>query len=186
MAAEDFEDKNASVSEYGEGVTDRLARRTTHVHRPRPDGILHNLAATDITAETRWGSRPETDGVMSEPANKVTSDHEMARAQAKTNLLQALYSHVSHDLEQTRAEANRLRLELGALRGEFEQTHRHLGEARAEVERVHGQLNHTLNERDRLTVRIQELQQQHDVVMNSTSWRVTAPIRALTRVMKRQ
>jgi septal ring factor EnvC (AmiA/AmiB activator) len=121
---------------------------------------------------------------MSEPASK-TSDRETARASAKANLLLALYSHVSHDLEQTRAEADRLRLELGAVRGEFDQTRRHLGEARAEVERVHGQLNQTTNECDRLAVRIAELQQQLDALVNSTSWRITAPIRALTRVIRR-
>src|SRR3954467_12980470 len=104
--------------------------------------------------------------LMSEPPNTITSDHEMARAQAKTNLLLALYSHVVHDLEQKRAEADRLNLELGALRGEFEQTHRHLGEARAEVERVHGQLNQTMNARDRLAVRAGGLQQPHDAMMN--------------------
>jgi len=116
----------------------------------------------------------------------MTSDREKARAQARSNLLLALYSHVSHDLEQRRAEADRLRLELGALRGEFEQTRGHLVEARAEVERVHGQLNQTLNERDRLAVRSAELQRQYDAVVSSTSWRITAPVRALTRVMKRQ
>lgn len=119
---------------------------------------------------------------MSEPAN---TNREMALAQARTNLLMALYAHVSQDLEQTRAEADRLRLELGALRGEFEQACRHRDEARAEVQRAHGQLNAAQNERDRLTVRTAELQQQHDTVVNSTSWRITAPIRALTRAMKR-
>jgi len=121
---------------------------------------------------------------MSEPATR-TSDRETTRAKAKANLLLALYSHVSHDLEQTRADADRLRLELGALRGDFEQASRLLGEARAEVERVHGELNRTTNERDRLAMRIAELQQQHDATVNSTSWRITAPIRALTRVIKR-
>jgi len=122
---------------------------------------------------------------MPESANTVTSDRDTARAQAKTNLLLALYSHVAHDLELRQAEADRLRLELGALRGEFEQTHRHLGEARAEVERAHGQLNQTQNERDRLAVRAHELEQQLDALLRSASWRITAPIRALTRVMKR-
>jgi hypothetical protein len=121
---------------------------------------------------------------MSEPATEM-SDGEVTRAKARANLLLALYSHVAHDLEQTRAEADRLRLELGALRGHFEETRRHLGEARAEVEGVHSQLNQTMNERDRLAVRVAELQQQHDAVVASTSWRITAPIRAVTRVMKR-
>jgi len=121
---------------------------------------------------------------MSEPASRITSDREV-RTQAKTNLLLALYSHVAHDLELRQAEADRLRLELGAIRGEFEQTQRHLGEARAEVERVHGQLNQTMNERDRLAVRADQLQLQHDAVVNSASWRITAPVRALTRVVKR-
>jgi hypothetical protein len=112
---------------------------------------------------------------MSHPANTISSEREMARAQAKINLLLALYSHVAHDLEQKRTEADRLGLELGAL----------LGDARAEVERVHGQLNQTMNERDRLAVRADELLQQHEAVLNSASWRVTAPIRALTRVLKR-
>jgi len=145
--------------------------------------MLHNILAPAITGkrntialEIGWG--------MSEPATK-RSDRETARAEARANLLLALYSHVSHDLEQTRAEADHLRLELGAVRGEFDGTRRHLGEARAEVERVHSQLNQTMNERDRLALRVAELQQQHDAIVASTSWRITAPIRALTRLMKR-
>src|SRR3954464_15933235 len=122
---------------------------------------------------------------MSEPANTNTSDREMARAQAKTNLLLALHSHVAHDLEQKRAEADRLNLELGALRGEFEQTHRHLDEVRAEAHRVHGQLNQTINERHRLALRTDQVQQPHDALLNSASWRITAPIRHVQGVLKR-
>jgi hypothetical protein len=43
-----------------------------------------------------------------------------------------------------------------------------------------------MNERDRLAMRAADLQQQHEAIVNSASWRITAPIRTLTRVMKRQ
>src|SRR3954466_13056999 len=145
-------------------TTDRLPRRVGYVHRhPSKHRAAYRYCGRYSRTDS-VRSRSQTDGIMSGPANMTISDRERARAQAKTNLLLALYSHVAHDLEQKRTEADRLNLELGALRGDFEQTHRHLDEVRAEVERVHGQLNQTINERDRLAVRADQVQQQHDAV----------------------
>jgi hypothetical protein len=127
--------------------------------------------------------------MSSAPASSASSDREMAKLQAKANLLLALYSHVSHDLERSRVEVALLRKELADIRRECEQAHRRLGEARGDVERVHGQLNLLLQERDRLAVRaheLEQLQQQHDALLNSTSWRITAPVRAVARIAKRQ
>jgi uncharacterized protein (DUF3084 family) len=122
---------------------------------------------------------------MSERAKSSGSDREMARLQARSNLLLALYSHAAHDLERTRVEADTLRNELAEVRRDFEMAHRQLGEARDEVERVHRELGETRNERDRLAERAAQLQQQLAAVIASTSWRITAPIRAVTRATKR-
>lgn len=113
---------------------------------------------------------------MSSEQSNSTIAGETARLQAKANLLLALYSHASHDLERTRGEADRLRDELAGARTARER-------ARMEFERVLGETRHELN---RLTERAAQLQERHDTVLNSTSWRMTAPIRAMTRLMRRQ
>ena len=123
---------------------------------------------------------------MSEKVNSMPSDCEIATATAKTHLLLALYSHVSHDLERTRSEADRLRNELTDVRRELDQAERQLGEARDDVTRVHRQLHETLTALDRATEGAAQLRQQHEALLNSTSWRITAPIRAVTHVAKRQ
>ena len=140
-------------------------------------------------------------------AHGVTSDRETARREAKANLLLALYSHASHDLELSRDDANRLRDELADVRKDCEQASgrlreadrqfqevngqsreadRQLADARKEMERLHRQLGDVLNERDRLAEGNAQLQQQHDALRASTSWRATAPIRAMARLIKRQ
>jgi hypothetical protein len=114
--------------------------------------------------------------MSSEQSNSTISGRETARLEAKANLLLALYSHASHDLERTRAESEQLRGELTEA-----QAGREL--ARMEVERVRGEMQIELN---RLAERAAQLQERHDAVLNSTSWRMTAPIRAVIRSMRRQ
>lgn len=95
----------------------------------------------------------------------MAPEQELAQTRAKANLLVALYAHVTHDLEQLLRERDSLRSELDQARGEA--TH-----MRAEVQR----LNNELGQSD---ARATELQ-------HSTSWRVTAPLRALGRLLKRR
>jgi hypothetical protein len=110
--------------------------------------------------------------MSSEQPNSRVSGRETARLEAKANLFLALYSHASHDLERVRAEADRLR-------GELTQAHTAREHARMEFERVLGETRRQL---DLQTERTAQLQEQHDAVLNSTSWRMTAPIRAVTRL----
>jgi hypothetical protein len=125
------------------------------------------------------------------------ADRGMAKVQAKADLLLALYSHASDELERVRAEADRfrsraaedleheraesdrLRREVAGVRGEF-------ADACKEMERLQQELAATRHERDLLTQRSTQLQQQHEALLASTSWRVTAPIRVVTRAMKRR
>src|SRR2546423_796684 len=115
--------------------------------------------------------------------HRMSSDRETARTQARANLLLALYSHVSHDLEQTRADGDLVRSHLSDTRREFEAqlsaVRSELELARKEVERLHWQLHETNNERQRVSERLAHLEQEHAAVLSSTSWRITAPIRAV-------
>jgi hypothetical protein len=107
----------------------------------------------------------------------------MAKLQAKANILLALYSHVAHDLERTRAEARTeadlLRGILADVRGDLESTQQQLAYARAERDAEHQRAEHLASD-------LAHLQRQHDVVLSSTSWRITAPVRAAARIAKRQ
>jgi len=102
----------------------------------------------------------------------MAPEQELAQTRAKANLLVALYAHVTHDLEQLIRERDSLRGELDQARGEA--TH-----MRAEVQRLNNELGQS-------SARTTELQQQHAALLDSTSWRVTAPLRALGRLLKRR
>ena len=121
----------------------------------------------------------------SEPPNTTASDRETARLEAKANLLLALYSHASDELERTRAEADDLRGRWAEAENLRRQLRAELEQAREELERVHRKLGEARHECDRLTERASQLDKRHQAVLNSTSWRMTAPIRALAGVMKR-
>jgi hypothetical protein len=73
-----------------------------------------------------------------ERTDDTASELELAKINARANLLLALYAHVSHDLEQS----------------------------------------------ERSTLLATELQERLDDILNSTSWRLTAPLRALARLVK--
>jgi hypothetical protein len=112
--------------------------------------------------------------VMSEQANG-TADRAMANVEAKANLLLALYSHAAHELELIRAEADRLRGELADVRRDFEIADK----ARKDVERTY------LKFHEQMTGRVAQLEQEHAAILGSTSWRITAPVRAAVRMVKR-
>jgi len=115
--------------------------------------------------------------MTSEQANSMTSGRETARLQARANLLLALYSHACQDLERVRLETDRLCREVR------QQADRQLAEMRAEVDRVH---RDTGSELHRLAERAAQLQERLDAVLNSTSWRMTAPLRVLSRLIGRR
>jgi hypothetical protein len=127
----------------------------------------------------------------------LPADRGMAKVQAKADLLLALYSHASDDLERMRAEADHLRSraadDLGRARAEADSLRRELADVRREFSGAHKEMGRlqrelaeTRHERDLLTQRSAQLQQQHEALLASTSWRVTAPIRVAARAMKRQ
>jgi septal ring factor EnvC (AmiA/AmiB activator) len=133
-----------------------------------------------------------------ERTDDTASELELAKIRARANLLLALYAHVSHDLEQSHSERDSLRGELDRTRAELDQARGKLGRvqgelqhARGELERVHGELSRRDNdlhlsrvELGRSTLLATELQQRLDDILNSTSWRLTAPLRALARLVK--
>jgi hypothetical protein len=109
--------------------------------------------------------------VSSDQTTSTTPQQELAQTRARANLLVALYAHVAHDLEQSTRERDRLR-------GEVDQARDELAQARSEIQRLNNELAQS-------AARDMELQQRHAALLDSTSWRVTAPLRALGRLIKR-
>lgn len=109
-------------------------------------------------------SAPRSNDVSSEQTSNTASEQKLAQTKAKANLLEALYAHVVHDFEQSTRERE-------SLRGE-------LAHARSELQRLNDELAES-------AARATELQLRHAALLNSTSWRVTAPLRALGRLVKR-
>jgi hypothetical protein len=85
---------------------------------------------------------------------------DLTRLQARSDLLLALYMHAARDVETLQTDRDRRLAELIDTQGKLAQA---LGEIR----------------------RLTEVEQRHTALLASTSWRVTAPIRTLGRLMKR-
>ena len=121
----------------------------------------------------RWlAVAPRSNDVSSEQTPNTASEQELARTKARANLLMALYAHVAHDLERSTQERD-------SLRGELEQARGDLASARSELQRLNSELGQS-------EARATDLQQRHAALLDSTSWRVTAPLRALGRLVKRR
>ena len=101
---------------------------------------------------------------MSGTETSTAPEQELTQAKARANLLLALYANATHDLEQSKRECDDVRGELA--------------QARGEIHRLSNDLGY-------VTARTTELQQRHASLLNSTSWRVTAPLRALGGLIKR-
>jgi len=102
--------------------------------------------------------------LSSEQIADTAPEQELARAKARANLLLVLYTHVTQDLEQSKRECDSLRADLA--------------DARRAIQRLDDEVGHS-------AARATELQQRHAALLDSTSWRVTAPLRALGRLIKR-
>lgn len=101
---------------------------------------------------------------MSSEQTASTTQQELVRTEARANLLVALYAHVTHECDRVREERDQARVELAQARSEIERLGNELGQSAA---------------------RATELRQRHAAFLDSTSWRVTAPLRALGRLFKR-
>jgi hypothetical protein len=108
--------------------------------------------------------------------NRAAPD--LAKLEARSNLLLALYTHLAHDLEQTQRERDRLNTELA-------ETQNELARARIEIEHRGKVIAHKDAELEHSAARIADMEHRHAVLLSSTSWRVSAPIRALGRLTKR-
>jgi hypothetical protein len=128
-------------------------------------------AAVPLCGLDDWPSAPRSNDVSSEQTT-TASEQELAQTKARANLLMALYAHVAHDLERSTHERD-------SLRGELEQARGDLASGRSELRRLNSELGQS-------EARATELQQRHAALLDSTSWRVTAPLRALGRLVKRE
>jgi hypothetical protein len=103
--------------------------------------------------------------VSSEQTASTPPQEELAQTKARANLLVALYAHATHDLERVTRERDDVRGELA--------------HARTEIQRLKDELAHS-------AVRAKQQQQRYAALLESTSWRMTAPLRALVRLFKRE
>jgi hypothetical protein len=125
---------------------------------------------------------PRSNDVSSEQTTGTTPQQELAQTRARADLLMALYAHVAHDLGRVTGERDGLRAERDQARRELDQARSELDQARREASSEVQRLNNALGQRE---ARIAELQQHHAALLDSRSWRVTAPLRMLGDLFKR-
>ena len=104
-----------------------------------------------------------------------TLSQQLAHAKARADLLLGLYAHASHDLKIAQQECDRLHQELAQVQKERSHS---LDQMQAQLARVEAELA-------RSAAYATELEAQRLALLASSSWRVTAPIRALGRLAKR-
>jgi hypothetical protein len=107
---------------------------------------------------------------------ETAASHALAKLRAKVNLLNALLSYSVTEREHGRRDVAELRLKIDALSRRIEEGDRLCQEGdrlRQEAER-------------QLHNEIESLRREREVLIGSTSWRLTRPIRVIGRWLKRQ
>jgi chromosome segregation ATPase len=131
--------------------------------------------------------------------NKDASDLKVVKLGAKANLLMALLSDSDQNLEShkkeilrrdgelthLRGEIERRDGELARLRGEIERRDRELGALRGQIERYDAELRLTAQQMTAIVRSREQALDANAMFLHSTSWRITAPLRALGRFVKR-
>jgi hypothetical protein len=106
-----------------------------------------------------------------EETDSTISKREMVKLRARANLLFALLSQSNQDIERQRMELQSRDSDLGQLRAELQSRDSDLSQLRTELQSRESDLAHVH----------EEIRQ----IVNSRSWRVTRPLRALSRLIGR-
>jgi len=113
-----------------------------------------------------------------EETDSTISKREMVKLRARANLLFALLSQSNQDIERQRMELQSRDSDLGQLRTELQSRDSDLSQLRTEL----SQLRTELQSRESDLAHVHEEIRQ---IVNSRSWRVTRPLRALSRLIGR-
>jgi septal ring factor EnvC (AmiA/AmiB activator) len=120
-----------------------------------------------------------------EETDSINSKREVVKLRARANLLFALLSQSDQDLAWQRKEVQRRDGDLDQLRTELQRRDDDLGRLRAELQRRDGDLGQLRAELQRRDGDLGQMRVELQSIVNSRSWRVTKPLRALIRLTRK-
>jgi hypothetical protein len=120
-----------------------------------------------------------------EETDSTISKREMVKLRARANLLFALLSQSNQDIERQRMELQSRDSDLGQLRTELQSRDSDLSQLRTELQSRDSDLSQLRTELQSRESDLAHVHEEIRQIVNSRSWRVTRPLRALSRLIGR-
>jgi|GEM_PF-492372 len=137
--------------------------------------------------EVRWKidnfSYPSDACSISRKVENIRQESEGIKSESERTRRES--ERIKNESEQTRQESERIKSESERTRQESERLKSESERTRQESERLKSESERTRQESERLKSELNGLREQLDLILNSTSWKITKPVRAARAWIKR-